>query len=85
MIRNSRNSEELQPREMPTEEADEGSMTKRQMRMITIMLLVWSALYLTVMIHARNQRLSIDAAAFCNLDDRRVSRIGGTLWQSTGR
>ena len=54
-------------------------MTERKMRMITIMLLVWSALYLMVVSRAHREPLSIDGGDGYNFRDRQASRIGGTL------
>jgi len=54
-------------------------MTERKMRMITMMLLVWSALYLMVVNRAHNEPVSIGGGDCCSFGDRQASRIGGTL------
>jgi len=60
-------------------------MTERKMRMITMMLLVWSALYLMVVSRAHGQPVSINGAVHSSLGDRQAAGIGGTLCHLTGR
>jgi hypothetical protein len=54
-------------------------MMERKIRMITMMLLVWSALYLMVATRAHSAPASIGGAGDCRFGDRQASRIGGTL------
>jgi hypothetical protein len=52
-------------------------MTERKMRMITMMLLAWSALYLMAVIRAHNK--PIDGGDYCGLGGRQTWQIGGML------